>query len=387
MNKAFDNWEDIIVDNEALEEALKSSNVPALMLAMVHLTGDASIIRGETRPDYSILGDPSVGISLEEQAAIRAKALEVLKAYRDGGCKTPETLSTEVIREMLRFITTSDLPEEYIEFVEGDLSLKGEDPYQQPGMDSLPEEKRKAFHVVIIGAGMSGLLAAYRLKEADIPYTVIEKNRAVGGTWLENTYPGCRVDSPNHTYSYSFLPKDWPQYYSPQKTLLGYFQDFASESGVQERVRFNTEVKSVVYDENDSEWTITVKTADGVYAIRANAVIGAVGQLNRHKLPEIEGRDTFRGPAFHTARWDHGHDLSGKRIGVIGTGASAFQSVPEIAKKAKDVFIFQRTPPWISIRPEYHDYVPDNKHWLLHHVPFYAKWFRFYIFCMGMQYV
>ncbi len=228
---------------------------------------------------------------------------------------------------------------------------------------------------------MSGILAAHRLKEAGIGFEIVEKNSDVGGTWLENTYPGCRVDSPNHSYSYSFLPNDWPQYYSPRKTLLEYFQQAASGADIRDHIRFSTEVESVIFDEHSRTWTVTVKKADGTEdRLVANAVIGAVGQLNRPRLPDIARRERFEGPSFHTARWEHHHDLTGKRIGVIGTGASAFQTVPEIAKQATDVFVFQRTPPWISIRPEYHDDVPAGKHWLLNHVPYYAKWFRFYMF-------
>ena len=381
MNKAFDSWEEITEDDAALESALKSANIPALMVALVHITGDASIIRGTTRPDYSNLLDPHIGITRDQRAEIRAAALDALKTYRDGGCTPPAPLTTELIREMLAFIAGCDLSENYVEFLMGDLSLEGEDPYRQPGMDLLSAKKRQAFRVVIIGAGMSGILAGFRLKEAGIPFTIVDKNGDVGGTWLENTYPGCRVDSPNHTYSYSFLPNDWPQYYSPQKTLLDYFQRFASDFGIQEHIRFNTEVESVVFDEQNGSWIVTVRQANGDRAVlEANAVIGAVGQLNRPRLPDIEGVEKFDGPNFHTACWEHDHDFSGKRIAVIGTGASAFQSVPEIAKQARDVFVFQRTPPWISIRPEYHDFIPDGKHWLLHHIPFYAKWFRFYIF-------
>ena len=381
MNKPFDNWNPITEDDASIESALESANIPSLMVTLVHLTGDASIIRRETHPDYSNLYDATLGITEEQGAAVRATALEALKAYRDGGCKPPSPLSTDLVREMLTFFTAQDLSEDYVEFLMGDLALRDEDPYEQPGMDLLPVKKREAFQVLIIGAGMSGILAAYRLKEAGIPFTIVEKNSKVGGTWLENTYPGCRVDSPNHSYSYSFLPNDWPQYYSPRQTLLDYFTRCATDEGILPHIRFNTEVESAVFDEQSGTWMVTLRKADGSEDnLRASAVIGAVGQLNRPKLPNIKGRGRFEGPAFHTARWEHEHDLSGKRIGVIGTGASAFQSVPEIAKQAEDVFVFQRTPPWISIRPEYHDVIPDGKHWLLNHVPYYAKWFRFSMF-------
>ena len=226
---------------------------------------------------------------------------------------------------------------------------------------------------------MSGILAAIRLKQAGVGFTVVDKNAGVGGTWFENRYPGCRVDSPNHTYSYSFAPEDWPQHFSPQRVLRAYFERIATEHGIHDKVRLGTEVLEAHY-RSSGEWQVKVRGPDGESTLTVNAIISAVGQLNRPKLPEIDGRDSFRGPAFHTAQWQAEHDLEGKRIVVIGTGASAFQTVPEIAKVAARVTVFQRTPPWVSQRPDYHAPISDAKHWLLNEVPFYGKWYRFWMF-------
>ena len=311
----------------------------------------------------------------------RAQALEILKTYRDGGCKLPQAPSMDQVREMMAFLVGESLPDDYGQFLMGELSLDGGDPYAQPGMEDISPEKRRAFHVIIIGAGMSGILAAHRLKEAGISFTVIEKNGSIGGTWFENTYPGCRVDTPNHIYSYSFKPKNWPKYYSPQNVLLKYFNQCADEFGIRPHIRFNTSVESAEFDEKTYTWRVQVESADGVsQVLEAQAVISAVGQLNRPRLPDIEGRETFKSTSFHSARWEHGHDLTDKRVAVIGTGASAFQFIPEIAKQAGEVFVFQRTPNWIAIEPVYHDDIPEGKHWLLNHVPFYAKWFRVFRF-------
>ena len=163
--------------------------------------------------------------------------------------------------------------------------------------------------------------------------------------------------------------------------LLEYFDQCATEFGIRDNIRFNTSVESAEFDEKTQIWKVLVKRADGVsQALEANAIISAVGQLNRPRLPDIEGRETFQGISFHSAKWEHGHDLTGKRIAVIGTGASAFQFIPEIATQAGKIFVFQRTPNWIAIDAVYHDDVPEGQHWLINHAPFYAKWFRLLMF-------
>jgi 4-hydroxyacetophenone monooxygenase len=373
----------IIADDATISAALQEAYLPLLMVTLVHLTGDASILRGDIRPDptfATFLGDPQGGISEAHQAAIRRQALDVLKAYRAGARHLPPPPSEETVREMIGFILGQPLAQEYVDFLMAELALDGRDAYAA-SLDTIPEAVRRGFHVVVVGAGMSGLLAAIRLRQAGIPYTVIEKNADVGGTWFENTYPGCRVDSPNHIYSYSFAPTDWPQHFSQQGVLRDYFSHCATDYEVRHRIRFDTEVEEATYDEGTQRWKVQLRGPDGRReTLEANAVISAVGQLNRPKLPDIPGRDTFAGVAFHSACWKHDYDLSGKRIAVIGTGASAFQFVPEIAKQAGELLVFQRTPPWILPTPDYHADIPAGKHWLLNHVPYYAKWLRFWMF-------
>jgi 4-hydroxyacetophenone monooxygenase len=382
----FDAWRPITESDDAIRAALADANIPALMAALVHLTGDVGVLRGSIAPDASNFVDLQCGIPLEEQEKGRELAFAAIKAYRDRGCTLPPPPSTDVVREMMNWIIGAPLPDEYVDFLMQELSLHGEDPYGQPGLDAVAREKKERFHVLVIGAGMSGILAAHRLKTAGVPFTVVDKNTEVGGTWFENSYPGCRVDSPNHSYSYSFAPNDWPQFYSPRPVLREYFNRCADEFGIRDRIRLATEVQEAAWDEAAKRWKVTVKRPDGASeVIEANAIISAVGQLNRPRLPDIPGRDSFRGPAFHSARWEHQHDLRGKRVIVIGTGASAFQFIPEVAKVASEVTVFQRTPPWIRPTEDYHRDVPSGKHWLLNHVPYYAKWYRFLMFWLTAE--
>ena len=366
-------------DDAGLRVALEEAHIPSLILAQVHLTGELDLIRGDIRPQMEFL-NPDDGLTDEQRDSIRARALEVLSAHRDD--PQPFYMPTDAqLREMLSFLVGQEVPEDYLEFLTSELSLHGEDPYAQPKIEVVPVEDRTNYQVLVIGAGMSGLLSAIRLKEAGIAFELVEKNADVGGTWYENTYPGCRVDSANHVYSYSFRPKDWPQHFSPQPVLREYFSETADEYGLRDHIRFNTEVTEARFDEKTDLWHITTVDGDGNTRIQtANAIISAVGQLNRPKLPDIPGQKDYQGIAFHSAEWEHQHDLSGKRIGVIGTGGSAFQFVPVVADQAQSVSVFQRTAPWIVPNEEYFKEVPAGKHWLLRHVPFYAKWFRFSMF-------
>lgn len=374
----------ITEDDAFLADALTHASVPTLMMSLVHLTGDARLLDGPIRPGAAMMGEVDGGMSAEDKAAVRAMALDALRAYRDRGCTLPPPPSPETVRAMMSFMVGQEVPAEYVPMMLEEMALDGRDA-RDVDWDAVPLARRGAFRVVVIGAGMSGLLAAIKLEEAGIPYVVVEKNEAVGGTWLENAYPGCRVDVANHFYSYSFAPNhDWSEFFSRRDELVDYFERVATDFRVRDHIRFRTEVTAARFDEAAGRWRLTLATADGGSdTIEANAVISAVGQLNRPKLPDIPGRETFAGPAFHSARWPRDFDPAGKRVAVIGTGASAFQLVPELAKTASRVVVFQRSAPWMVPNPRYHARVGAAKKWLLRHVPYYARWYRFLLFWPG----
>jgi len=262
-----------------------------------------------------------------------------------------------------------------------ELNVTAEDP-RAPAWRLSDLAPERQLRVVVIGAGMSGLVAAHRLLQAGIDTVVMEKNPEVGGTWFENTYPGCRVDVPNYLYSYSFAQRDdWPQYFSDQSVLLDYFRHVADAFGLRDHVELGTEVVSVELDERSHRWTVTSRRSDGSTRVtEADAVISAVGQLNQPQVPAIAGAEMFTGAAFHSARWDHDVDLAGRRVAVIGTGASAAQFIPAIAGTVSELTVFQRTPNWLVPTPEYHREVPDALTWLFRTVPTAAQWYRFWLF-------
>ncbi len=218
--------------------------------------------------------------------------------------------------------------------------------------------------VVIVGAGFGGIAAAIELRKHGFDdVTILEKGPGLGGTWLYNTYPGCACDVPSHLYSFSFAQrKDWSRLCSPQQEILDYLEGVARDQGVDRLVVPNTEVTSCSWDDSERRWT--VEAADG-RRWEADAVIVATGQLHQPAVPRFEG--SFGGHAFHSADWDHDYDLRGKRVAVIGTGASAVQFVPEVAGHASRLYVFQRTGNWFLPRKN-HAY-PKWLLWLFKHVP------------------
>jgi len=239
----------ITEDDAFLAATLEHASVATLMMAIVHLTGDTSLLGGPIRPQRPLPGEADGGLSDADKAAVRATALEALRAYRDRGCTLPPPPSPATIREMMSFMVGEDVPDEYVPMFLEEMALDGGDA-RDVAWDAVPAERRASFRVVVIGAGMSGLLAAIRLEQAGIPYVVIEKNDTVGGTWLENTYPGCRVDVANHFYCYSFEPNhDWPEFFSHRGELRRYFERCANRYDVRRRIRFGTEVVAARWDE------------------------------------------------------------------------------------------------------------------------------------------
>jgi 4-hydroxyacetophenone monooxygenase len=372
-------------DDASIANALEDVSIPTLLLSMVHMTGDTSILEGPLRPMGVFLNEVQGFMPEEDKAAVREQALEIIKAYRDGGCQLPPPPTGETLRKMMSFLVAQDVPQEYVPMMLEEMELDGEDQREFHWEKNVSGEAKLAFHVVVIGCGEAGLVAAIRLKEAGIPYTVIEKNPSVGGTWYENHYPGCRVDVGNHFYCYSFEPNpDWTEYFSRQPELLRYFQTVMEKYGVRDHIRFETEVTAAHFEEATATWKVHLRNPDGSEeTIDANAVVSAVGQLNRPKLPDIEGIDTFEGPSMHSAQWQDGTQLAGKRIAVVGTGASAFQIVPTIAEEAEHLVVFQRSAPWMFSNPNYHKQVGAGTKWALKHLPYYARWYRFLLFWPG----
>ena len=199
--------------------------------------------------------------------------------------------------------------------------------------------------IAIVGSGFSGLGMAIKLKEEGVEdFVVLERDQQVGGTWWANTYPGCGCDVPSHLYSFSFAPNpDWTRTYSKQPEIEAYLQRVAADFGVMEHVRLGTTVTGSRWDDDARRWTVETDRGD----VTARVLVSAAGALSEPSTPHIPGLEEFRGHSFHSARWDHDYPLAGRRVAVIGTGASAIQFVPSIAADVARMHVFQRTAPWI----------------------------------------
>jgi 4-hydroxyacetophenone monooxygenase len=369
-------------DDETIRAAMDGVPVAPLLAAVAHLTGDHDLLRVDLRPQMTPAPAPAEAGNCAEQLELARKlAAEALMRFRDSGCVAAPAPHRARLRQLVEFVAGREVDDDQLAMLDEELALGGADR-RAPTWRIDETAPDGAFTVAVIGAGMSGILAAHRLSQVGARVHVFEKNADVGGTWLENDYPGCRVDVQNHLYSYSFAQScHWPQFHSPQPVLHDYFRTCAEDFGLRGAISFRNEVLETRWDNSRRIWVLKVRDAGGSErSYEANAVVSAVGQLNRPSMPKIPGIDTFRGSSFHSARWDHDVDVAGKRVGVIGTGASAVQFIPWLAERAGHLTIHQRTPPWLLPVTNYQDDLPASMEWLLRHVPEFARWDRLAVF-------
>ena len=366
---------------DPLRAGLDEADPATLLMVLVQLTGERRWL-DEARPH--ILGPMSYQERMPEElrAAIRDRLYEVLRRWPPGTVPDAPPPDDDLLVEMMSVAAGEPVRGEYVAMMREDLTRDSLPSRSLERRHAPPEAALQACDALIIGAGMSGLCAAIQLREAGIPFRIIEKNATVGGTWYENRYPGCGVDTPNHFYSFAFEPNhDWSHFFAKRDELWRYFERVADRFGLRDRIAFNTEAESATYDDADARWRVVVRHGDGRReTLTARVVVSAVGILNRPKLPEIPGRESFAGPAFHTAAWDPDFDWRGKRVAMIGTGASGHQVGPSIAPDVAQLMIFQRSPHWVVPNPNYHRGVSEGKKWALANIPYYLRWYRFQLF-------
>lgn len=383
----FSRFERIDVSDEFLSQAVEDADLPALLATLAMITGDTSLIATDLKPPsppmVTVIA-PQGGMTPEAQEKAKRLAVAALIRFRDEEHLFQGKPPAALLDACVRYLVSADL-EEYRPLLTHELGISQD--LGAPGwtLDEVAPSSR--FRVAVIGAGVSGIAAAYRLQQANVDFSVYEKNEEVGGVWWENRYPGCRLDTPNFAYSLSFAQKpDWPQQFSRQPEIHAYLATVAESSGVRRRISFGCEVQAMRFDEERATWTLTVRDRLGTVSQKEfNAVITAVGILNRPSIPDFTGLSSFRGRIVHSADWPTDLDLAGKRVALVGTGASAFQIGPSIAGEVAHLSVFQRNPPWMLPTPTYHDDIKPGMQWLLRHVPFYGRWFRFWQFWIAVE--
>ncbi len=365
------------VSDSEIDAAVAQAGLMPLLMAVVHVTGSSEILReaGRTeRPQYST--DLSGGIPAQRATALRAHAAAAIKSWRDAGFPPPFEPAEDELRLMIDILVGTPLDTRYEALLAEELGFDG-DARDFHWNKAVTQADKAAMPVVIIGAGLSGIAMAYRLKQAGLPFTIIEKNSGPGGTWFENRFPGARVDVPSHCYSFSFIrDQRWPDLFSPWPVLRSYFTETVERLGLAPHIRYETEVLRTVYDEAAANWLVTLRSQSGEETQRFRAVVSAVGQLNRPLIPSIEGEEGFEGVRVHTSRWPEGLEYAGKKIIVIGTAATALQLVPELARDAAELTVFQRSPTWVLVHPEYRRAISPGEQWAIDHLPGYARWYR-----------
>jgi 4-hydroxyacetophenone monooxygenase len=361
-----------------LASAIAEADIRCLLMVLFHMTGDERWLEPPYKPkrDVRLIPDPDAGVPANIQSEIRAA---VLKLFMHG---KPQPVITdpgdELLLRMMRACLGEKVAPEYAPLMREEMGFVARDARwsKQPSNDALARH-----HVLIVGAGVCAIALAVNLGHLGIPYTIVEKNAELGGTWYVNRYPGCGVDTPNHSYSYSFGSGNaWTRYFCQRQELLDYLKKVADEYGIRDHLRLNTQLTSSRWDDNKQRWISTLKTEKGDEVFESSALVSAIGQLNDPSRAKFKGEEQFSGQTLHSALWSDDVKLDGKRVAVIGTGATSMQLVPAIADRVASVTVFQRTAQWARPVKGYSDPISEGARWLLAHLPFYVQWYRFNMF-------
>ncbi|EXJ90154.1 hypothetical protein A1O3_03223 [Capronia epimyces CBS 606.96] len=364
------------VDPAFVREAVDKAGINALRMALYQVTGDPDLatmkirkqkIRGGVLFDY-VLGEDDIQI-------VKDKAVDFL--LKGGVSKVPPPPTVDEARKLMNLfaglmIKDWDVLPGYEE-LSFDEYPRGVEWSKKPPLEKLARHK-----VVVIGAGLSGIATAIQLKRLGIPYVLYERQGGVGGTWLLNSYPECRVDTLSYLFQYKFEKNyPWSEYFASRQETQKYLEFVATKYGVKEDFRFHREVTAAVWDEATSTWQLTVRNKETGQdeSVVANSVISASGLFATPKKPDIPGIDSFQKPMFHTTQWDHSVDLKDKRVAVIGTGSTGTQLTPGLAGQVKSLAVYQRTPNWIVAYDGYRAQVQDHMQWLCDTMPYYWNWY------------
>lgn len=352
------------VDSAFIRRAVELADLNAVRVALYQQTGDPDL---EALP-VSIQLDPG------QRALLIDKAVAWLE--RSASTAMPPEPPLPMLRKLMTMATQREMSD--IEF---------EARRDLPGFRAFPfaveweGEKPpipEGFRIAIIGSGFSGIAVGVQCELLGLPYVMVDRQPEPGGTWTINRYPDIRVDTPSITYEYSFEKLyRWNEHFGRGEEVRNYLAHVSKKYGVHANTRFNRDLRRAVFDETRNLWTLELQTPEGMETIEANVVITASGVFANAKIPAFEGAETFRGQIIHPSRWPSGFDLVGKRVAIVGNGSTGVQILSAIARDAEQVYVFQRTPQWISPREKYGQALEPELAWLVANFPGYWHWWRY----------
>ncbi|MEL6890407.1 MAG: NAD(P)/FAD-dependent oxidoreductase [Actinomycetota bacterium] len=374
------------IEHDDIVDAVADADVRVLLMVVAHATGDRRWLEPPFTPrrDVRLIADEDAGLPAPIADEIRQAVVELVRSGRLGPDAEIADPGDQRMVQMMSVCLGQEVPPEYAPLVREELGFASR-AVEWPAdtlLVAAPERSELDHEVLVVGAGSSGIALSHRLGELGIDHTIVERESSVGGVWRDNRYPGAGVDTPNHAYSYSFAPpRRWSRYFALQPELEQYLTDTADRFGVTDRIEFDTTVVGARWNDEAARWEVELRTPDDANDTTTTrtcrVLVSAIGQLNVPVVPDLPGLERFEGPAFHSSRWPDDLDVHGRRVAVVGSGASANQIVPAIADRVEQLTIVQRTAQWARPIPRYHDEIPAGSQWLFEHVPLYAKWFRF----------
>lgn len=373
---------------ELYRAGIAEANIPALLSVLAQLTGDRRWLEPPYRPVRAggLDDNDSGGLSIEIQDEVRDAALRVILDWEDKGRPQGAAPSGETLVEMLSISMDEPIPSEYGPMLREDLlansagvDVASDTESTGEGASDAGVLARSGKTAVIIGAGIAGILAAHTFDKAGMPYTILDKGHSVGGVWRDNRYPGVGVDTPSYLYSFAENPHDWENYFALGGQVHDYLRVVADRLGIANRVHFGETVNEARYDEASAQWIVrSVDESGATHEYRADILVSAVGAFVIPSVPDFPGIESFTGDVFHAANWPEGDNdpVRGKRVAVVGGGATAMQVVPAITPLVSQLTVVQRSPQWVAPFPKFAARIPESVRFLLSQQPHYRWWYR-----------
>ena len=368
-----------LADDANLQAALAAADLPTLLMTYVHLSRDEAMLSRFAPHIHALDSGKATKIPDELAALLRGQMRKVLTFPGAAATSIPEP---QLLQKIMSIGMGEAVAEDYIPLLLEQTGLGAQvDRSGRPARQNIPAD----YKILVIGAGLSGLVSGIKLAEARYAFEIIEKNPEVGGTWWTARYPGAGVDTPSHFYSFSFEQNpEWTTYTPKGPEMREYLIRASHKYGLRDHIRFETSVEGMRWLSHEQIWEVTLRDQSGVETTTfANAIINAHGRLSRWKWPTIDGIEDFKGTMLHTAQWDPALDLKGKRVAIVGTGASAAQCGPAIVADVEHLSVFMRSGHWVVPNTKAGAPVPDEVRWAMRHIPHYLEWFRFGIYWTG----